>query len=304
MKVLLLGKHGQVGRELLRTLPRLGSLTALDLPDVDFSRPDTLAGVVRGMRPDVVVNAAAYTAVDRAETEPELARLINAAAVAALAAAAAELDAVFVHYSTDYVFDGQKAGCYTETDEPAPVSIYGASKLAGDRAVAAAGGRHLVLRTSWVYATHGDNFVRRILQLGGDRDTLEVVDDQTGAPTSAVWLADVTAAAILRCLNPLGPALPWGLYHVAPRGETSWHGLARFVLGAARDRGLPLRLQPEAVTPIPSTAYPAAARRPANSRLCTAKLSTTLNIDPPAWQDGVVAVVAALVSDMQGAPSS
>ena len=165
MKILLLGSHGQVGRELLRTLPRLGSLTALDLPEVDLSRPDTLPGLLRRQRPDVVVNAAAYTAVDRAETEPALAEIVNADAVAVLAAEAARLDAIFVHYSTDYVFDGAKPGCYAETDEPAPLGVYGATKLAGDRAIAAAGGRHLVFRTSWVYAAHGRNFVRSI-QIG------------------------------------------------------------------------------------------------------------------------------------------
>lgn len=297
MKILLLGSHGQVGRELQRTLRRLGSLTALDLPDVDLSRPDTLPGLLRREQPDVVVNAAAYTAVDRAETEPDLAGTVNADAVAVLAAEAARLDAVFVHYSTDYVFDGRKPGCYAETDAPAPLGVYGATKFAGDRAIAAAGGRHLVFRTSWVYSPQGRNFVRSIVARACEADRLEVVDDQTGAPTSAAWLAELTAAAIDRCLNGSGP--PWGLYHATPRGETSRFDLARFVLREARGHGLPLRVQPEDVVPIASTFHGSAARRPANSRLCTAKLSAALNIDPPAWQDGVVAVVAALAGDVQ-----
>lgn len=303
MKILLLGAGGQVGRELVRTLAPLGDLTPLDLPDVDLARPETLPGLLRREQPAVVVNAAAYTAVDQAEREPDLARLINADAVAVLAAEAALLDAVLVHYSTDYVFDGCKPTCYTETDAPGPLSVYGATKLAGERAVAAVGGRHLVFRTSWVYAEQGGNFLRTILRLAAERDTLEVVNDQTGAPTSAAWLAELTAAAVDRWKNmPTSPA--WGLYHATPRGETTWFDLARFILLAARDLGLTLRVQPEMVRPISSTAYAAAARRPANSRLCTAKLAAALNIDPPAWQDGVIAVVAALVAEMHGARSS
>jgi dTDP-4-dehydrorhamnose reductase len=183
------------------------------------------------------------------------------------------------------------------------LNVYGATKLAGERAVAAAGGRHLVFRTSWVYAAQGRNFLRTTLGLARDRDALDVVNDQTGAPTSAAWLAEVTAVAIERSENRSAPPA-WGLYHATPRGETTWFDLARFILRVARDHGLLLRVQPEMVRPISSTVHAAAARRPANSRLCTAKLAAALTIDPPAWQDGVVAVVMALVSEMQGARSS
>jgi dTDP-4-dehydrorhamnose reductase len=292
-KLLLLGKDGQVGRELQRSLPPLGSVVAYDRPELDFERPEDLRALIRSVAPDVIVNAAAYTAVDQAETEPDRARLINATAVAAVAEEARRLDALLVHYSTDYVFDGTKDGCYVETDPARPLGIYGETKLAGEQAAAAAG-RHYVFRTSWVYAAHGANFIRTILRLGQERIELRVVDDQTGAPTGAALLADVTAAAIGRSRSP-ATALPSGIYHAVPRGRTTWHGFAVFILEQARARGLPLRVQPEAVQAIPSSAYPTPAKRPANSLLCTAKLTAALGIDLPEWQDGVIPVVAALV---------
>ena len=296
LKILLLGKDGQVGHELCRTLPALGGVVALDRPEIDFERPDTLAELVRREAPDVIVNAAAYTAVDRAEAEPDRARLVNADAVAALAAAADRLGGLLVHYSTDYVFDGTKAGPYVETDQPAPLGVYGATKLAGERAAAAAA-RHYVLRTSWVHGVHGANFVRTMLRLATEREELRVVDDQTGAPTSAALLAEVTAALIGRATRPASAPAP-GVYHLVPRGHTTWHGFARFILERARDRGLSLRVQPEAVQAIPSSAYPTPARRPQNSRLDTAKIAAALGITLPAWQDDAAPVVDTLAAEL------
>lgn len=294
--ILLLGKEGQVGRELLRSLPALGRVRSFDRPDIDFDRPDTLAALVRREAPDVIVNAAAYTAVDRAEGEPDTARRINAEAVAVLAAEARRLNAWLVHYSTDYVFDGRKEGWYDEADEPRPLGVYGATKLAGERAAATAG-RHLIFRTSWVYAAHGHNFIRTMLRLAATRDALDVVDDQWGAPTGAALLADVTALAIDRCLRP-GAAIPPGTYHLVPAGATTWCHFARFVLSEARRLGLPLAAGPEQVRGIPTSAYPTPARRPANSRLATEKIRAACGITLPVWQDGVVSVVAALVADL------
>jgi dTDP-4-dehydrorhamnose reductase len=296
--ILLLGARGQVGHELGRSLPTVGRVLAYDHPDVDFARPESLREVVRRAAPDVIVNAAAYTAVDRAEHEPDLVHRINAAAVAELAAAARDRDALLVHYSTDYVFDGGKDGWYVEGDEPRPLGVYGATKLAGERAAAAAG-RHLVFRTSWVYAAHGQNFIRTMLRLARERETIDVVDDQWGAPTGAALLADVTALAIDRSRRVDGGLAP-GLYHLVAGGETTWCRLARFVLAEARRLGLPLAAGPDAVRAIPTSAYPTPARRPANSRLATEKIRAALGIDLPAWQDGVAAVVAALVAEAAG----
>lgn len=294
MRIVLLGRTGQVGRELERTLPAVGGVAAFDRAGADLERPDAVADLVLGLRPDVVVNAAAYTAVDRAESEPDRARLVNATAVAALAAACRRVDALLVHYSTDYVFDGTQGGPHTETDRPAPLGVYGATKLAGERGLAAAGCRHLVFRTSWVYAAHGANFVRTILRLAGEREELAVVDDQTGAPTSAPLIADVTAAALARAAA--GGGLADGVYHLAPRGAVTWCGFARHVVEMARGLGMPLVLEPERVRPIPTSAYPTAARRPANSLLCTAKLEAALGRTLPAWQDDAAPVLAALAA--------
>lgn len=294
MRIVLLGRTGQVGRELERTLPSVGAVTAVDRAGADLERPDALADLILGLRPDVIVNAAAYTAVDRAESEPDRAQLVNATAVAALAEACRRSDALLVHYSTDYVFDGTQSGPHTETDPPAPLGVYGATKLAGERALAAAGCRHLVFRTSWVYAAHGSNFVRTILRLAGEREELAVVDDQTGAPTSASLIADVTTKALAR--SACGKGLADGIYHLAPRGAVTWCGFARHVVDVARGLGMPLVLEPQRVRPIPTSAYPTAARRPANSLLCTAKLEAALGRTMPTWQDDVAPVLAALAA--------
>lgn len=294
MKIVLVGKGGQVGRELVGSLSAIGELASFDRAGADLERPDELSALLRRERPDVIVNAAAYTAVDKAESEPDRARLINATAVETMAHTAADLGAALVHYSTDYVFDGTKAGRYIETDEPRPLSVYGATKLDGERAVVASGCRHWVFRTTWVYAAHGHNFVRTMLRLGRERDELRVVDDQFGVPTAARLIAEVTAACIGRLAAGSPPAS--GVYHLAPHGETTWCRFARTILAAARERGVPLRCPPENVVGIGTADYPLPARRPANSRLDTTKLETALNIRLPEWQDDVPAVVAALVA--------
>lgn len=294
MRILLVGKGGQVGRELQAPLAASGDLVALDRTVADLERPDDVAALVRRERPDVIVNAAAYTAVDKAEGEVDRARLVNATAVAFLAEAAADLGATLVHYSTDYVFDGTKPGRYVETDAPRPLSIYGRTKLEGEEAIAASGCHHWVFRTAWVYAAHGHNFIRTMLRLGRERDELRVVDDQFGVPTSARLIAAVTADCITRLAA--GSAPPAGIYHLAPRGETTWCRFARTILAEARDRGIALRCPPENVIGIATADYPLPARRPANSLLDTTKLETALSIRLPEWQDDVPSVVAALVA--------
>jgi dTDP-4-dehydrorhamnose reductase len=295
MKIVLLGTSGQVGGELVPRLAGLGELVACDRASADFTRPETIVALLQRERPQVIVNAVAFTAVDKAESEPDQARLVNATTVAAIAAEAARQDATLVHYSTDYVFDGTKAGPYVETDDPHPLSVYGATKLAGERAVAAAGCRHWIFRTSWVYAARGHNFVRTMLRLARDRDELRIVDDQVGTPTPAALIADVTAAFIGRSGGPTAPAA--GTYHLAPHGETTWCGFARHILATARDLGVELRCPPERVAAIATSDYPLPARRPANSRLCTAKLEAALGTRLPEWQDGVAPVVAALAAE-------
>ncbi|MFM7243126.1 MAG: dTDP-4-dehydrorhamnose reductase [Planctomycetaceae bacterium] len=294
MRILLVGKGGQVGSELQAPLAASGDLVALDRTVADLERPDDVAALVRRERPNVIVNAAAYTAVDKAEGEADRARLVNAMAVDALARAAADVGATLVHYSTDYVFDGTKAGRYVETDAPHPLSVYGQTKLEGEEAIAASGCNHWVFRTTWVYAAHGHNFVRTMLRLGRERDELRVVDDQFGVPTSARLIAAVTAECIARLAA--GSAMPAGIYHLAPRGETTWCRFARTILAEARGHGIALRCPPENVIGIATADYPLPARRPANSLLDTAKLETALTIRLPEWQDDVPSVVAALVA--------
>ena len=292
MKILLLGKNGQVGWELQRSLSLLGEVVALDRLGAeglcgDLSDLTGLAQTVRSVQPQVIVNAAAHTAVDKAESEPELASAINARAPGVLAREAMALNAWLVHYSTDYVFDGSGSVPWTETDATAPLSVYGQTKLAGEQAIAASGCQHLIFRTSWVYGARGGNFAKTMLRLAGERDQLNVIDDQMGAPTGADLLADVTAHVLRhRALTSSG------LYHVAASGETSWHGYARFVLEQAQAAGRTLRARPEQVVPIPSSAYPTPAQRPHNSRLDTTRLRHTFGLTLPRWQDGVVRMLA------------
>lgn len=288
MKILLLGKNGQVGWELQRSLAPLGELLALDSRSQDYCGDlndlTGLSATVRRFAPDVIVNAAAYTAVDKAESEPQLARRVNAEAPAVLAREAKRLNALLVHYSTDYVFAGNGDTPWLENDPVAPLSVYGSSKLEGEQAIQASGCSHLIFRTSWVYAARGNNFAKTMLRLSRERDSLNVIDDQFGAPTGADLLADVTAHAIrtLRQQPELG-----GLYHFAAAGETTWCRYARFVLEQAQVAGGDLKVTPTMVGAITTEAYPTPVKRPNNSRLNTQKLQNAFELRLPDWQAGV-----------------
>lgn len=288
MRILLFGRNGQVGWELQRALAPLGELVALGSDSrelaADFARPEALAATVEAVAPDVIVNAAAHTAVDRAESEPDLARAINATAPGVLARAAAARGAWLVHYSTDYVFDGSGRAAWTEDSPTGPLSVYGRTKLEGEQAIRASGAHHLIFRTSWVYAARGGNFAKTMLRLARERDRLTVIDDQIGAPTGAELLADVTAHA-LRTARAR-PELA-GTYHAVAGGETSWHGYACHVIARAREAGQPIRVAADAIAPVPSSAFPTAARRPANSRLDSSKLRATFELVLPDWRTGV-----------------
>jgi dTDP-4-dehydrorhamnose reductase len=287
MKILLLGKKGQVGWELQRALAPLGELVGLDRHAIDglsgdLADLDALRTTIRQVKPNVIVNAAAYTAVDKAESEAELALRVNGDASRLMAEEAALLDAWLIHYSTDYVFSGEGSTPWQETDAAAPVNQYGASKLAGERAIIASGCKHLIFRTSWVYGARGNNFVKTMLRLAKDRETLSVIADQVGAPTGADLIADVTALAIRQVLQQ--PQLS-GLYHLAASGEVSWHGYASHVIAFAQANGEQLAVT--AINPIDTTAYPTPARRPLNSRLNTQKLRDNFSLHLPDWQSGV-----------------
>ena len=286
MKILLLGKNGQVGWELQRSLAPLGELIALDADSRemcgDFTNLDGLIQTVRAVAPDVIVNAAAHTAVDKAESEPELVRAINALAPGMLAREAQRCDAWLIHYSTDYVFDGSGDRPWRETDSTAPLSVYGATKLEGEQLIRQSGCKHLIFRTSWVYGARGGNFAKTMLRLAQERDQLTVINDQIGAPTGADLLADITAHAIRAARPELS-----GLYHLVAAGETSWHGYAGFVLDHARRAGIPLKVAPDAIHPVPTSAFPTPAKRPLNSRLDTAKLRSAFGLALPMWQNGV-----------------
>lgn len=288
MKILLFGASGQLGWELQRSLAPLGELVAPGRASTglcgDLTRLEALADTVRAVRPDVVVNAAAHTAVDRAEAEPELARTVNALAPGVLAREAAALGAWLVHYSTDYVFDGSGSRPWREDDATAPINVYGQTKREGELQVAQHNPRHLILRTSWVYAARGGNFARTMLRLAQERERLTVIDDQWGAPTGAELLADASAHALRQLLQrPEGA----GLYHLAAAGETTWHGYASTVLNLARAAGVALRTPADGVAAVPSSAFPTAARRPHNSRLDCRRLQQTFGLTLPPWQQGV-----------------
>ena len=296
MKILLFGKNGQVGWELQRSLAPLGELIALDTGSRemcgDFTDPDGLIQTIRAVAPDVIVNAAAYTAVDKAESEPELARTVNALAPDVLAREAKLGNAWLIHYSTDYVFDGSGNRPWRETDATAPLNVYGATKLEGERLIQAAGCAYLILRTSWVYGARGGNFAKTMLKLAQERDTLKVIDDQIGAPTGADMLADVTAHAIRAARQR--PELS-GLYHLAAAGETSWHGYAGFVLDHAQRAGVPLKVAPDAIKAVPSSAFSTPAKRPLNSRLDTTKLQHAFDLSLPMWQTGVARMLTEIL---------
>ncbi len=286
MNILLFGKNGQVGWELQRALAPLGTVIALDRHSREYCGDlNDLAGIaasIDALAPDVIVNAAAYTAVDKAEAEPELADRINHQAVAVMAQAAKRTDALLVHYSTDYVFNGTGHAPWVETDPTAPLSVYGRTKLAGEQAIIDSGCAHLIFRTSWVYAARGNNFAKTMLRLAAEREQLNVISDQIGAPTGADLIADISAHAIRATRH--NPRLT-GVYHLAARGETSWHGYAEFVIATVRAQGRALKVS--AINPIPTTQYPAPATRPQNSRLNTEKLRYNFGLVMPQWQDGV-----------------
>jgi dTDP-4-dehydrorhamnose reductase len=289
MKILLLGKNGQVGWELQRSLSTLGAITALDFDTpgpwrADFSQPDSLLPMLRALRPDVIVNAAAHTAVDKAESEPDLARAINATAPGVIAREAAVLGAWLVHYSTDYVFDGSGDQPRDEQAPTGPLSVYGRTKLEGEELIRASGCRHLIFRTSWVYAARGGNFARTMLKLAAEREALNVISDQIGAPTGADLLADVTAHAVRSVIAT--PALA-GTYHCVAGGQTSWHGYASLVIEWARAHGRPVKVAADKIQAIATSAYPTPAARPLNSRLATAKLQAAFGVHLPGWQAGV-----------------
>ncbi len=289
MKILLLGKNGQVGWELQRSLAPLGEVVALDFDSpgplkADFSKPESLAATVQAVAPDVIVNAAAHTAVDKAESEPELARAINAEAPAVLAREAAARGAWLLHYSTDYVFDGSGSTPRDEEAATGALNVYGRTKLEGEEAIRASGCRHLLLRTSWVYGARGGNFARTMLKLAQEREALKVIADQIGAPTGADLLADLSAHMIRAARADASLA---GTYHTVAAGETSWHGYASHVIAFARAAGVALKVGEGAVEAVPTSAFPTPAKRPLNSRLDTRKLRERFGVTLPDWRAGV-----------------
>lgn len=291
-KILLLGRGGQVGWELQRSLAPLGEVIALDFDSNDYCGDFTnLAGLtatVRTIAPDFIVNAGAHTAVDKAEAEPELVRTINALAPGALANVAKEVGAWLVHYSTDYVFDGSGDKPWLETDVPAPLSVYGRTKLEGEQLISASGCKHLIFRTSWVYAARGGNFAKTMLKLAQERDVLKVINDQTGAPTGAELLADVTAHALRQAAAQFAAGHDLsGLYHLAAGGQTTWFDYANHVLSHAKQAQYAIKIVASSVVPVPTSAFQTAAKRPLNSRLDTNKIQSTFGLTLPHWTIGV-----------------
>ena len=282
-KILLIGKDGQVGWELQRSLAPLGEIKAVDVADCDLTDTAALRALIRKYEPDVIVNAAAYTAVDKAESDQKTAHAVNAEAPQTMAEEVALTGGWLIHYSTDYVFDGTKDGFYVENDKTNPLSVYGATKLAGERAIQATGAHHLIFRTSWVFAAKGANFAKTMLRLAKEREQLKVVGDQYGAPTSAELLADVTAIAIRQVLTAKTDTFS-GIYHLVADGVTNWHQYAQFVIAYAVKCGHDLKCLPDSVVAIPASEYPVPAKRPSNSRLNTDKIKSTFDITLPNWQ--------------------
>jgi dTDP-4-dehydrorhamnose reductase len=295
MRILLTGKHGQVGFELQRALASVVEVCAVDQSECDLVSVSAIRALVRSFKPHVIVNPAAYTAVDKAESEPELAHAINAVAPGVLGEEAAKGNAWVVHYSTDYVFDGTKLGAYTEDDLTNPQGVYGRTKRDGEIALQASGAQHVIFRTSWVVGVHGSNFAKTILRLAVERESLNVVADQHGVPTSAALLADVTAQLIRQRQREGDDNFPFGLYHLVARGETNWCDYARFVVSGALALGKSLKLSPEAIRAITSSEYPLPAKRPANSRLDTQKLRSRFEVELPDWQSGIRHILQQIV---------
>ncbi|MDT8363895.1 MAG: dTDP-4-dehydrorhamnose reductase [Nitrosomonas sp.] len=302
MKILLLGKNGQVGWELQRSLAPLGELIALDRHDRQYCGDLTdqvgITRTLQAIQPDIIVNAAAYTAVDKAENDVDAVFHINAQAPGLLACQARRTGASLIHFSTDYVFDGSGNHFWHESDLAAPLNVYGRSKLQGETAIAESGCNHLILRTSWVYSAQGHNFAKTILRLAQEREQLTIINDQTGAPTGAELLADVTAQAIPKLLKY--PELS-GLYHVAAQGEATWHTYASFLLDFAREQQVPIKVKPENIVPIETRNFTTAAKRPLNSRLDTEKFRDTFQLHLPPWQNGVTRMLAELIASQNPA---
>jgi dTDP-4-dehydrorhamnose reductase len=298
-RVLLLGANGQLGCELASSLKALGEVKALKRSEADLSNAfalrDTLLPIVKDFEPHVIVNAAAYTAVDKAQTEQAKALQVNAQSVGVLAALAQSANALLVHYSTDYVFDGASDKPWAEDDLTNPLSVYGQSKWLGECAVRQHCRKHLILRTSWVVGVHGNNFLKTMLRLAAERDSLRVVVDQIGVPTSTDLLAKVTIDLLQTMLSAAKDDARFGTYHLASSGETSWHAFAQYVIAGAIQRGAHLACTPESIAPIPTSAYPLPAPRPANSLLSTEKIRRTFGIELPAWQVGVDAILDTLI---------
>lgn len=289
-KLLIFGGSGQLGWELRHKLACLGQIDGIEYPKVDFSQPDSIREAVRASEPAVILNAAAYTAVDKAESEPELAAAINGTAPGVLAEEAKRLGSILVHYSTDYVFDGTKQGPYLETDAPNPRNVYGKTKLAGDEAIQAVGGDYLILRTSWVYGARGNNFLLTMLRLAKERTELRIVDDQTGGPTSSECIAEATADILAQVLSPAGGGLAGrsGIYNLTCRGETTWFGFAKAFLSKAAGTAAPELIA------IPTSEFPRPAQRPANSRLLCQRLEETFGVRLPDWEEALELVLETL----------
>jgi len=294
-RFLITGANGQLGFELQRALAPFGEFIALDRAGCDLSNPDSIRAAVRAAKPDVIFNAGAYTAVDKAESEPDQAHAINAVAPGVIGEEAAKIGALVIHYSTDYVFDGSKAEAYLETDTPSPLSVYGKTKLIGEQALTGSGAKYLIFRTSWVFGLHGKNFIKTILRLASERSELKIVADQFGAPTGAAFLADVSAHIAARYMRDGVQDFPFGLYHLAARGSTSWCEFARHVVAKAADANWDLQATPDRILPITTPEYPTPAARPANSCLNTSKFREAFGLQLPDWHTGVDQVLTGLL---------
>ena len=299
MKIMLLGSNGQLGRELERQLSSVGSLTAFPRSALDITNHQSVREAVLVIQPNIIVNAAAYTAVDKSETDADFAHSINADAAANLAQIARERSLWLFHYSTDYVFDGSKQSAYLETDTPNPINVYGASKLAGETAIAVADCQHFIFRTTWVIGKEGHNFAKAILRLAAERDALKVIDDQIGVPTSPSLIARVTIDAI-RAIKQSN-AWPQGIYHLAPQGKTSWHDIAQTLIAYAAQQHIPLRTHAADIQAITTAEYPTVAKRPLNSQLDTNKLRSQLSFDLPHWKDDFLAVASEIIGELVAA---
>ena len=294
MKILVTGKNGQVGFELMRSLAPLGTVVGVDIDECDLQDILALERLLDKVQPELIVNPAAYTAVDKAESEPALAHSINAKAPEVMAQYAGRHNIPIIHYSTDYVFDGLKEGEYLETDEVNPQSVYGKTKALGEAAVRNNAPKHIILRTSWVFGSHGENFLKTILRLAQERDKISIVSDQVGSPTSAALLADVTAEIVKQIFEP-GAIQKYGTYHLVSEGETSWHGYAQLIVAIANALEVKTKISSDAIQPMKTADYPLPAPRPANSRLDTTKIKNVFMLTLPSWQDDVTKVLQVLI---------